>query len=172
VTIWDWIDEVRDRILVAGERRALSQRDFAATLILVIAGCGQLKICHIGDGAAVGRDAESREWNTLSIPENGEYASTTYFVTDSPAPRMRISTYEDSYDALAVFTDGIEGLVLNSQTAVPHPAFFQPMIAPLERCAKAGRDPVLSNQLSLFLNSGRINDRTDDDKTLVLAYRR
>ncbi|WHS94240.1 PP2C family serine/threonine-protein phosphatase [Sinorhizobium kummerowiae] len=171
-TIWDWIDEVRDRILVAADRRLLDSRDFAATLIFAVAGCGQLKICHIGDGAVVARDAVSHEWRTLSAPENGEYASTTYFVTDSPAPRLRISAYEDRYDALAVFTDGIEGLVLNSQTACPHPAFFQPMIAPLERGEIVGRDAALSSQLSRFLDSDRVNDRTDDDKTLVLAHRR
>ena len=171
-TIWSWIDEARDRISSAAKKRDLGPRDFAATLVLVLATPQQVLTCHIGDGAVVGREADTGEWVTLSLPENGEYASTTYFITDDQGPRARLQVHDGEFNALAAFSDGIEGLVIDSATGSPHPGFFQPTIRPLEISETSGRQEKLSRQLAQFLDSGRINERTDDDKTLVIACRR
>jgi len=171
-TIWSWIDEARDKISTAAERRDLTPRDFAATLVFTLATAEEVIVCHIGDGAVVGREANTGEWVTLSHPENGEYASTTYFITDDQGPRARLQRLQGEFDAVAAFSDGIEGLVIDSKTGSPHPGFFQPIIRPLEASEFHGRQILLSRQLAQFLDGGRINERTDDDKTLVIACQR
>lgn len=171
-TIWSWIDDVRDRISAAAAKRDLKSRDFAATLVFMLATQQEVTLCHIGDGAAVGRETHTGEWVTLSSPESGEYASTTYFITDDQGPRARFRHHIGKFAAVAAFSDGIEGLVIDSKTGSPHPGFFQPVMRPLESAESSGRQVLLSKQLAQFLDSGRINERTDDDKTLVIACRR
>lgn len=166
-----WIDDARDRLGIAADKRSLPRRAFASTLVMLVAARSAVTIAHIGDGAVVGRSAAG-DWEILSAPENGEYASTTYFLTDDPAPRLRFTSRPGVYTALAAFSDGIESLVLDQQLDRPHLPFFSSMIAPVDRAASSGRLRLLSADLAQFLHSPRISDRTDDDKTLILASAR
>lgn len=167
--IWSWLDEARDRIQRAAALRKRTPRNFAATLVLVIASADEVVTAHVGDGAIVARDKDSGAWTVLSGPHNGEYASTTYFVTDDPHPAMRIARFPNHFDALAAFSDGIENLVIDSATGKPSDGFFNPMAKPLNASAAVGRDDALSKSLAAFLASDRLNERTDDDKTLIVA---
>ena len=115
-------------------------------------------ILHIGDGAAVVR--LDGNWTAPSWPAHGEYASQTFFVTDDPAPQLRITRLETPVDAAAVFSDGIERLVLDfaSQTA-PAP-FFDRMMKPFASAIATGRDQKLSGiTLKRYLDSDRINQK-------------
>lgn len=166
--IWTWVDEARDRIHIAASKREVQRRQFASTLVMVMASSSEILTAHVGDGAIVARSA-AKDWCLLSAPQNGEYASTTFFVTDDPAPALRITRQSNAFDALAIFSDGIENLVLESATHAPSPAFFIPMVRPLDESSESGDLRSLSRGLSAFLDSERVNDRTDDDKTLVMA---
>lgn len=168
-TIWSWLDIARDRIQVAAKKRELTPRDFAATLVLVMASPEAIVTAHIGDGAIVARDRESALWSVLSEPHNGEYASTTYFVTDDPQPALRIGRHPNQFNAIATFSDGIENLVLDAATGAASAAFFTPMAKPLDASTITGKDCALSRSLAAFLASDRLNERTDDDKTLIVA---
>jgi hypothetical protein len=170
--VWSWIDECRDRISVSAAKRDSSPRQFATTVVLVLATQAGLLTAHVGDGAAVGRHCGDRQWSVLSQPAHGEYASATFFVTDDPEPQLRISRHQPDYDAIAVFSDGIENLVLDYRTGEASPAFFDPMARPLDNSPIIGRDHGLSRNLAAFLDSNRVNELTDDDKTLVLAARK
>lgn len=170
--VWSWVDECRDRILVSAAKRESSPRQFASTMVLVLATEAGLLTAHIGDGAAVGRRCEDQQWSVLSRPSHGEYVSSTFFVTDDPEPRLRISRHQPDYDAFAVFSDGIENLVIDYRTGEASRAFFDPMARPLDKSPIIGRDFDLSRNLAAFLNSDRVNELTDDDKTLVLAARK
>ena len=76
-----------------------------------------------------------------------------------------------SIDEVAIFTDGLQGLALHYESRRAHTPFFQPMFAWM-RPAGSGYCEGLSSSLTSFLNSKKVNDRTDDDKTLILATRR
>lgn len=168
-TLWSWLDIARDRIQLASSRRGRTARDFATTLVLVMASADEIVTAHIGDGAIVARDKNNGTWVVLSGPHHGEYASTTYFVTDDPQPVLRVGKYTNQYNALASFSDGIESLVLDSATGAPFSAFFNPMANPLDASTAIGKDTALSKNLAVFLASDRLNERTDDDKTLIVA---
>jgi len=166
----DWLDDMRARIEVVARNVELTPRDFAATLVGCIIGNETAKVLHVGDGAAVYRMADSEEWTVGSWPSHGEYASTTYFVTDDPAPSFQLTAIEGAVSELAVFTDGIEHLVLNFSTRTPFPPFFNQMFSGFKSDG-TGKSRQLSRHLCNYLNGPSVCDRTDDDKTLLLARR-
>lgn len=165
--IWSWIDSVRDTMLLASEKRAVARKSFACTLLLLVTRETEGIIVHIGDGAVVGRN-QTGQWEALTWPENGEYASSTYFITDDPAPRVRFVENKAFYNAYALFSDGIEDLALDHKAMTAHTPFFTSMLRPLDESKKEGKDQDLSTALAVFLNSDRVCERTDDDKSLIL----
>jgi hypothetical protein len=77
-------------------------------------------------------------------------------------------------DEVALFTDGIERLVLDHTERTAPPQFFRTLFGWLVKTDKAPLDAELPVSLIVanYLDSKQINDRTDDDKTLILATRR
>ena len=172
----DWIDAARDVLGAGAARRGRSLRDYATTLLLAISDGWRTVVAHVGDGAIVARRAGGGGWEALSWPATGEYASTTYFVTDEPAPNVRIGIHDGAIDGLALFTDGIERLVLDLANRAPHQSWFDRMAAPLDRmAARADQgesiDFELSQALGRYLDGDRVCERSDDDKTVVLSVR-
>jgi len=162
----DWIDELRDQISAIATRRETLSRQFAATLAAIIVTPNEVVTLHIGDSAVVAR--KDTEWNVLCWPENGEYASSTYFVTDDPKPRLNIARYPCEYDAFALFSDGVGDLALSHLDHAAHSRFFDPMVRPVDTAPGTGRLVELSARLAAYLAGPSVCERTDDDKTLVL----
>lgn len=167
--IEDWVDAARDQIIATALRRSISPREFAATLIVSISDGEETIIAHIGDGCTVLRDIASGEWIAPSWPAHGEYASTTHFITDEPTVQLRITRYSATIDALVSFTDGLERLALDFVDCKPFTPFFMTLTRPIFQLPQAGRNKKVSQQLALYLGSESINQRTDDDKTLIIA---
>ncbi len=167
-----WIDDARDLIATAAERRGAIPRAFASTLVCVLAGATDTLILHIGDGAAALRSPDPEDWSVPIWPAHGEYASTTFFVTDDPSPQVRIKRRDQPCNAAVLMSDGLERLALSFSNGEPHRPFFESMVKPLESSEQQGRDARLAGQLRAYLDSDAINDRTDDDKTLVVAVRK
>lgn len=165
-----WVDEARDCIYEAASARGLDAREFAATLVCVVSDGQQSVFAHVGDGCAVVRSRATSAWLAPTWPDHGEYASTTTFVTDQPSARVRITTTDEAFDVVALFSDGIERMVLDMGTRKPAERFFGVVAAPV--CASpvpSGRDATLSGHLRDYLDSEQVCSRTDDDKTLVIA---
>lgn len=165
-TLRDWVDEIRDRISIAADRREVAPRQFAATLAALLISPTEILALHIGDSAIVGRCG--LEWDAICWPENGEYASTTFFITDDPEPRLNIIRQERRHDAFALFSDGVGDLALSVADRRPHPGFFNPMMRPVDSVTAAGKLGDLSDKLRSYLAGPSVCERTDDDKTLVL----
>jgi len=170
--IESWVDSTRDLISVVAQRREVLSRDFAATLVFAISDGNSAIIAHVGDGCVVLRDEGLNKWFAPSWPDHGEYASTTTFVTDDPAPKLRLSRYEGTVSALVLFTDGLERLALDFVSKQPFEKFLDGICRPLFGSSIVGRNRALSEELRRYLNSNPINDRSDDDKTLVLAVKK
>jgi hypothetical protein len=117
------------------------------------------------------KGAATEQWTAASWPEQGEYASTTFFMTDDAELKLRISRYNDDIRAACLFSDGLERLALDFANKIPSSRFFEPMIAPVAASACCGKDARLSAVLREYLASPAVLARTDDDKTLVLAVR-
>jgi hypothetical protein len=164
-----WIDTARDLIFNVAQRRGLVPRDFAATLVFAISDGINVIIGHVGDGCIVIKDDELNKWLAPSWPDHGEYASTTTFVTDEPAPKLSLVRHKGAVSALVLFTDGLERLALDFLSKQPHEKFFEGICRPLFSNTIIGFNRALTEELKRYLNSDPINARTDDDKTLVIA---
>ena len=71
-----------------------------------------------------------------------------------------------------MFTDGIENLVLRKADHAVHAPFFESMFRSVRRSKASGTDDLLCRELGKYLSVPPIIERTDDDKTLILASRR
>lgn len=171
--ITSWFRIVRHMIADAAVRRNLSASDFASTVVMALSNGRCTKTAHVGDGAIVARPTRTNAdepliWQALSWPDHGEYVSTTFFVTDSDL-RLRIEASAIAVDRLIVMTDGLERLALEFAQTTPYAPFLEGLCAPLRVDGRSGCERALSRRLSQYLGSEAINDRTDDDKTLILA---
>jgi hypothetical protein len=169
-TVRDWLDKIRDKVGMAARQRSCEPREFAATLVAAIVSERNAAFAHIGDGACVIRRRDQTEWEVQSWPAHGEYASSTYFITDDPEPKLQFTTVSEPIFELAIFSDGLERLALDFTALRASEKFFNPMFAPIPT-EKTGRNRALSKTLRSFLDSQKITARTDDDKSLLLARR-
>jgi hypothetical protein len=126
---------------------------------------------QIGDGVVVVADSEEQVYGHVFWPDRGEYANTTHFVTqDEALEHLRFASVRREIVEVALLTDGLQSIALNYQQQTAHQPFFGGLFAPL-RTAEEGWSSELSKSLMEFLSSPRVNEKTDDDKTLVLACR-
>jgi hypothetical protein len=167
----DWIDDIRERINITSARSGRQPRDYAATLVAAVIGPESAVIVHVGDGAAVLRSRETGGWIVPSWPFHGEYTSTTRFVVDDPQATISVVHLEGTFDRFAVFSDGVEYLILDFGERSAPADLFERLVAPLLDCDKAGRDRKFSRRLRTYLDSKKVLEATDDDKSLILGMR-
>ena len=158
---------VRDAVIAEAERLNTVPRELACTVLLCVIGPTTATFAQLGDGAIVVRGDE--DMRTVFWPEPSEYANATDFLPeDRFREAIQFATMSECICELAVLTDGLQRLALDFTARQPHGAFFQPFFERL----RSETDPAnLVEPFREFLDSARVNDRTDDDKTLVFAIR-
>jgi hypothetical protein len=166
-TIRGWLRELNGVLTKEAEKRDVIIRDLACTFLLAIVGNERAVFGQIGDGAIVTLEGEG--YSTVFWPQSGEYQNTTFFVTDEGyLDRFQLQFAERPVSEIAMFTDGLQMLALNYAAKTVHEPFFKPMFAAL-RAASDPHDLIVP--MRQFLDSTNVNNRTDDDKTLVLVTR-
>lgn len=142
---------------------------YACTLLLTVQtadllGCGQ-----IGDGGIVVSDGQGG-YDCFTTPQRGEYANQTSFLTSTGGlEQMDVRVEERQPQCLAMFTDGIQNLVIENATQRPFQPFFASIFGWLEN--QTDRNNA-EEDLANLLRSPRVTAKTDDDTTLLLAMRR
>lgn len=164
----DWITASREAIIADAQERGKRLREYACTILGSVAGKDHAVFFQIGDGAIV--TSSGPEYQTIFWPEQGEYANTTFFITDEQYLDHLHVHYAGSPDEIALFTDGLQNLVLSFSQKKAHPGFFKPLFSALRKDPENGFTGF-SAQLGSFLCRDDITARSDDDKTLVLAVR-
>lgn len=168
-----WIEKFQNLISTSATETEMKSQDFACTLLAAIVGKDQAAYFQIGDGAIVESLAGQKDqYSCVCWPQQGEYANSTNFLTDAAAKeKVFCEVKTGTVDEVALFTDGIQSLVLDYRNRAAHSPFFTPLFNWL-RPRPEGYSKELSVSLTQYLNSEKINARTDDDKTLILATRR
>jgi hypothetical protein len=171
-----WLAGVRAEISLLAAAEGRSPKDYACTFLGAVVGNRAAGYVQIGDGAIVVLDGPSSQPRCVFWPQHGEFANSTFFVTQDGADEVLLlarSTCAEGESAVlevAMFSDGLERLVLNFATKDVHAPALAPILAWL-----AGQIPAdtcgPSDALIAYLGSQHVNRRTDDDKTLVLATR-
>lgn len=168
--VHQWIKEVQCAIKRTADAHSLTARDYACTFLGAVVGPAKAVFFQIGDGSIVA--ASGYACGVVFWPDSGPYANMTYFVSEDDALKhLHVVVTSAQIDEVALFTDGIQRLALSFEQRTPHLPFFEPMLSILRKQSTDDCDS-LDEQLARFLNSPQVNERTDDDKTLVLATRR
>lgn len=163
----DMLRQARDSVVAAAEEHGCSPRDFATTLLVAIVADERSYFFQIGDGAIILGRNQTR--GVVFWPQSGEYANTTNFLTGELfEDKLEFIMVEGPIGELALLTDGLERLALVFESQTPHAPFCGPLFAGLQAEADLVR---LSADLRDFLDSESVRQRSDDDKSLVLASR-
>lgn len=154
----------QDAIEKEADNRGVSIRELATTLILVIACPGFVAAGQIGDGAVI--MAENNNLIALTKPQSGEYINeTTFIVLPDALDTIQIEFWHGDFIHLAVITDGLQMLALKVPEYIPYEPFFTPLF----RFVSNVSETEAQEQLTNFLRSQRVRERTTDDLTLFLA---
>lgn len=160
----------RQRLQRVAEQEEHSIHEYATTLLLAIQTGGTLAAAQIGDGAIIAGDGNG-DYKFITSPDRGEYANETKFITGRNALMERQINIATSFrpEHIAMFTDGIQKLVLDERNRTPHGPFFRPAF---DWLAQQSDELQAYIGLRKFLQSSRIREHTHDDITLLLARRR
>jgi hypothetical protein len=139
----------------------------ASTLLVFIAHPQGLLAMQLGDGFLVVHRGDG-DYQLLFTPDKGEFANETVFLTsDHAAQSLQVYQSSEPVQFICAATDGLEAVAIKKQDWSAFPPFFQPLETYLQETADPEQDP---DYLDNFLNSDRLNQRTQDDKTLLLAH--
>ena len=162
-----WLQQIRDLIAEKADELETSVRQMATTFLGCIITSNESLFVQIGDGAMVFRSEDNFE--CAFWPHTGEYANMTNFLTsDDFADKFEWKIVNDQINEFAAFTDGLERLMLKFEDQSVHEPAIVPMLDAI-RQSDSGEE--FFGPLRGFLNSKVVNERTDDDKTLILATR-
>lgn len=161
------VTAIREHLYHMATVEDLPPREFACTFLGIVVLPTVALAFQVGDGGIVLDAGAGLE---LAVePMSGEYANMTHFITDDEAVSiLQSKVYHSQVTQVAAFTDGLQRLALNLATNTPHEPFFAPFFKVLSTVGQ-DREDELTAALVEFLNSERVNERTDDDKTLALA---
>jgi hypothetical protein len=165
--IESWVDAARERVIEEAAAQCVIPRQLACTLLVAIVGTDWAVFAQIGDGVMIYNGDNGYEF--VFWPDIGEYANTTRFLTDEDyRNHLKIDFKDRNINELALMTDGLQMLALDFKESRVHDRFFEPLF----RTIRSNTDEdSLQKSLLDFMDSKRVNDRTDDDKTLFLAIR-
>ncbi|MEZ5427315.1 MAG: PP2C family serine/threonine-protein phosphatase [Pyrinomonadaceae bacterium] len=165
-----WIDHFQKATATVAREDKKELREYATTLVGAVAGEHRTAFFQVGDGGAVfSASGESGSYLFGVEPMESEYVNMTDFLTDETAPNaLRYALIEEAIEDLILFSDGIFAVAVDYQENRPHEPFLRPMIAPLRN---GGASDGLNEKLETFLASPKLGEKTDDDKTIILASR-
>lgn len=161
----DILCELRERLTMCASEFGLSFESLSTTLILGLIGQTRTLLLQVGDGVFVSQSADG-EFRSLTDSDDSGYINETVFLTSPDVLlKAQVTISILRVQSVAVMTDGIQLLAVKYPTNEPHSDFFRSLFT------FARSDSGDDLRLAEFLNSKRVNERTDDDKTLFIATR-
>lgn len=149
-------------------RENAPMRDFATTLLIAVVTPTHTAAAQVGDGAIVCAMEDASKVMALTRPQHGEYVNVTTFITASDFLECAQFCYlPEPARHLALLTDGLEPIAIGYRLGKPCDGLFSGLFRYMEAC----EEPIMRRSLLEWLDSERIRDRSDDDKTLLLASR-
>lgn len=170
--ILTWLDEVKNQIFIRAKNENVSPREFACTIVAAIIGVDSSIFFQIGDGAIVVSEFPGDDYGCIFWPQHGEFINQTNFIIqENLSDILEFEYSQNRINRIALFTDGIERLILNFSDRSVYPPSLHSIFEWLQNSSDSNSIDGASTALITFLNSSFINSRTDDDKSLVMAAR-
>lgn len=162
-----WVTQVRAVVTADAHTHGLDLFQYSCTLLLVVAGPDGSIYAQVGDGAIVTGDGATFQY--VFWPESGEFNNITYFVTDRDAlEHLQVTSHTGAPQALALFSDGIEQVLLRFQNRTVRSDIFKVLFERLGKEAP-GYSAAMAQELDGYLRSPAVLARIYDDRTLILA---
>lgn len=154
------VEHTRRAIEQTAIARGHDVKHYATTFLAAVLQRDYIGIIQMGDGAIIIQDGDGT-LRVLTTQQEREYVNEVTFLTCSTYhDELRISVLRARrLRAVCLVTDGVETLSVRRATNTPHPGFFNPLL----------NNPVSPEQLVALLTSPGACDRSDDDKTILLA---
>ncbi|MTJ55061.1 protein phosphatase 2C domain-containing protein [Anabaena sp. UHCC 0253] len=161
-----FVKEVITALTKKADNKGYSFHDLACTLLVFVATPDWVAAMQIGDGFMVVHSQNS-EYQLLFEPDKGEFFNETTFVTSANAlEEMQVQVISGKQEFICASTDGLEKVAIRLSDWKP----FAPFFKPFEEYLRETDNPEDDEKYVIdFLNSERLNSRTDDDKTLLLC---
>ncbi len=162
----DTILKIRKELEDKAIEHKCSLDDLACTAIIVAIYKNDISIAHIGDGAVVIKNNEGLLLK--SEPEEKEYINeVTSLASDEWEKALRINSATD-VEYIVAFTDGCERAFLNKvqNKFFPYDRFFEPLISYIR---DADDITKCEQDIKDFLSSEKMNNVSEDDKTVVIS---
>lgn len=142
-------------------------KDLNATLMMFIhLKDGRQFTGQVGDCVTIGQAEGEEAYHVIIQPQKGEYANQTFSIcTKSSIENGDYLKLENPQSKVAMMSDGVESISINASNDDVSKLFFDPFFNAFDK-PSFDSDKV-SASLQRFLDSDRINKRTDDDKTLL-----
>lgn len=166
-----FFSQARRRVLAFSSAIHAAPADLSTTLNMAVLGPDFGCFAQVGDGLiAFQAGLEFPEWTLASVPDTGEYAGETTFLTSHNfAEKLAVRLVPQAIDKICLSTDGLAPIIYNAQQSAIHSPFLNPLFQGLARPGLTASQK--SAALAQFLKSSRVASRCDDDLTLLLAER-
>lgn len=169
--IFEIAERIYDELYSKAEGKQVEINEYSCTALGCVLYADKSIFIQIGDGAIITDDGGAN-YVTVWWPQNGEYSNTTNFLIDDiHLKSLEVKIIQQRTEEIAITTDGLQMLILSNETRAVHQPFFTNLFKTLRLANKAEDLITLNKRLDEYLRSDKINDRTDDDKTLLLATR-
>jgi hypothetical protein len=165
-----WLADFQLSIDQTAKASSSQTNDYSTTIVAAVVGATSASFLQIGDGVIVHGDLDgSDEFFHVFWPKAAEYANATYFATAPDAAKhMQTSTTTDSFNKIAILSDGLQRMALHMASESVHSPFFQAVFKVLPD-TDIGFSEEAKRKLNHFLESPGVLARSDDDKSLVMA---
>ena len=162
--VGDAVEQVREGLQKEASNEGVEISAFSCTLVGAVATAKGGRFFHIGDGLAVAEGGDDPA--VVSLPENGEYANETYFVSgEAWREHLRFTAFEGAMSRLALMSDGAMPFAM----AKGNGGLFKPFMDPVEAYLAGVTQDEGSAALAGTLGDPRTYGITSDDKTLLIA---
>lgn len=167
--IREWILQAHTEVIAVAEGYKIDSRQFASTLVGCVIQDNLAHFFQIGDGALVIQNEEGI-YEPIFWPDNGEYANTTYFLTDENfLQNTQTSSRSMCVKKVALFSDGLQNLLLVMSSRSAHQPFFNKIFDRLRQEQESVEK--FQEEMEQLFSSPMVQSRTDDDISLIVALR-
>lgn len=143
--------------------------DFSTTVLFTLLTPNSFFSAQIGDGFILVKEKDQNKYDLVFSPAKGNHINETHFLPLMNSQGVQSTFKKKLVDFCLLSTDGIENVAFKMSTWEPSESFF----SPLEKHARSKiSQKNLERDLLHFLRGKKLQDKNQDDKTLLMGWRK
>lgn len=159
--------QTNEKLLEVANENEITIKDLNATLLVFLSLGERQFYGQVGDCTLIGK--EEKGYSVIAKQQRGEYANATFSICNLDSVENGIfEKVEEYYSEVALMSDGMESISISAKDKKVSELFFNPFFKVFDH-ANLDQDKV-EESLKKFLDSKRISQKTDDDKTMLFIH--